>query len=99
MRRIFELGHISSFQSRNPDEEKWGGAVLIKINGQVWGISVSGLKENEDEQLALSISHCVSGIDIADPQVQEIVKISQNHDGTKKMFDYLDGHMMLFLQR
>ena len=46
------LGHVSSFQSRNPSEDKMGGAILT--NDYI--LSFSGLPELLDEALVLNIA-------------------------------------------
>lgn len=80
LQRTFDNpGHVSSWQSRNPDENKWGGAVVVDIDGTEWGVSVSGLKEWEDETMSLIIGR-IGYVDMDDPRVQEIVAISNRPD-------------------
>lgn len=45
--------HISSWQSRNPDEEHWGGAVITR--DKLWTLSFSGLPELADEAFCLML--------------------------------------------
>lgn len=63
VRRIrSKRGHISSWQSRDFDNEKYGGAILTPRNSQAistnkerLAIGVSGLTEKEDEAMSICI--------------------------------------------
>lgn len=67
---IFGGSVISSYQSRNEEEEKWGGAVL----GERFIYSFSGLPELHDECISLSIAS-VAG-DIPTYRAEEIMSYS-----------------------
>ncbi len=67
-----DKGHRSSWQSRNPDEDEWGGAAL----GETLAIGVSGLPELDDESVSLALLVAVS--DLPEAQAQEIAAISNN---------------------
>lgn len=48
------LKHLTSYESRDPDHDKWGGGVLsTESNGKQFGIGTSGLTEHEDECVSL----------------------------------------------
>lgn len=55
--RMFSNDHISSWKSRDPDKNMWGGAVKLEIDCETWGISASGFKEFEDEALSLVVGY------------------------------------------
>lgn len=52
LRLNIAMGHSSSWQSRNPDENHWGGA--IRAGGAI--LSFSGLPELADEALTLEVA-------------------------------------------
>jgi len=65
-------GDISSFQSRNPDNRQWAGAV----RGSHVIISFSGLPELIDEALVLGLLR-IKGM-IADDRVAKVIAASNN---------------------
>jgi len=74
---------LSSFQTRNPEEIMWGGAVLFnlsKLEGHLRTckiISFSGLAEVTDEALSLDLGYRL-GIEQDENVAKRIVEISQN---------------------
>ncbi len=59
-----ELGHSSSWQSRDKGQEMWGGAVALKKAGLIF--SFSGLPEKADEALCLVVGRTLGLIDKED---------------------------------
>ena len=71
---------ISSYQTRNPEENKWGGAVLFnKDKGNI--VSFSGLSEIADEALSLSLGFYLELMqdESYEKEFEKIVKISNNN--------------------
>ena len=64
--------HVSSWQSRNPREDMWGGA----IRSSQFIFSFSGLPEEWDEACTLVIAHDVGELD--NIEFNAIARISQN---------------------
>lgn len=73
-------GHQSSWQSRDPDYDMWGGAVRIKKNDDEFIFSFSGFPELADEALMLLTAHVFFGHDaqVIGPKLYEIARISSN---------------------
>ncbi len=65
-------GHRSSWESRNEDDDQWGGAAL----GKTLAIGISGLKELEDEAISLCLLTAVRDLDEA--AAQQIAFTSDN---------------------
>lgn len=69
----WEEGHITSYESRDPQNDKWGGAVLSLAN---LGFSFSGCREDEDEafstEMALRVDQMTS------PYIGEIKRRTGN---------------------
>jgi hypothetical protein len=63
---------LSSWQSRNPDEEKWGGAVVAGN----FLLSLSGLPELGDEAVMLVTAFLVGWSD--ETEIRQIATISSN---------------------
>lgn len=72
LREYRKSGHWLSWQSRDPANDKWGGA--ISDGEYIW--SPSGLKEDQDESLALMSAHSSGRIMNGAPQ--EYAGISNN---------------------
>ncbi len=64
--------HCLSWESRDPDNNKWGGAV----NDGLFVWSFSGLSEEQDEALVLMASHLCGRIRNGDPKA--MAEISNN---------------------
>lgn len=64
--------HFSSWQSRNPDKDQWGGA--IRTRGPI--VSFSGLPEKADEAICLATAWRCGLIDTV--TIDELVKVSDN---------------------
>lgn len=67
-----ERGDLSSWQSRNPDEQQWGGAIIAGD----WVLSCSGLPELWDEAVMLATA-VISGI-LAYADAKHIAGLSGN---------------------
>ena len=69
------LEHLSSWESRNPDKEQWGGAV--RVGNLIF--SFSGLPEMGDEAVMLAVagSHYVGTKDVSET-LSTIASRSQN---------------------
>jgi hypothetical protein len=65
-------GHVSSYQSRDEEKQRYGGAVVA--NGFI--VSFSGLTEKMDELAALALSEFSRWI--TEDQANEIARISSN---------------------
>lgn len=86
--RQFKFGHMSSYQSRNEEEDKYGGAISIYAGGNTaWGLGISGLKELEDEALAVVIAIYAFRISWEDMRIWAILNTSSNFDLTKIILD------------
>lgn len=83
--RQFKLDHTSSFQSRNVEKRRYAGAVSLPIRFVTWGIGVSGLKELEDEALALLIGIYTFKISFEDRRIQDILEVSNNYKLTSDL--------------
>jgi hypothetical protein len=71
---------VSSYQSRNPKEEKWGGAVLFNKEVKDYEpdiVSFSGLSEFADEALSYIIGYCL-GFQKNDGLLEKIKEVSKN---------------------
>lgn len=64
--------HVSSWQSRDFDNKKYGGAIVA---GE-WVLSFSGLPEFGDERLMIKLARSYE--EISDSEVDEICRISGN---------------------
>lgn len=82
-RLSFHIGHVSSWESRDPDHDQWGGA--IRIEDMIF--SFSGLPELGDEVLMLLVGNLYGLRENAslDGHLAEIAKRSNN--------PYWDGRM------
>jgi UDP-N-acetylmuramoylalanine-D-glutamate ligase len=74
---------FSSFQTREPENQKWGGAVCAIP----YAISISGLKELDDEAFALAIAAKTGVMPVT--TADAISEFSKNHDRWRDMFDAL----------
>ncbi len=74
LRLQFNEDHRSSWQSRNEDESKWGGAVRIS-NGDIY--SFSGLPEHGDEALTMGLAYLQGYLN--DDDIVQLSAISCNH--------------------
>lgn len=70
--RLFETKELSSWQSRNPDQGMWGGAIATKE----FILSFSGLPEKADEALMLKYAQIRKLID--EEAIVEIAEASNN---------------------
>jgi len=75
-RLAFQIGHLSSWESRDPSHNQWGGA--IRIEDMIF--SFSGLPELGDEVLMLLVGQMYGRRDniLLDDHLWEIVKRSNN---------------------
>lgn len=82
LRLAAHIGHISSWQSRSEEAEKYGGAITAPTYslslpvGKDLILSVSGLPEYGNEALVLTLGVNYHWLNIGD--VDEIIAISQN---------------------
>ncbi len=67
--------HLSSWQSRDPKEQKWGGAIRAK-----YIVSFSGLPEHADEALCIAIARFFGWMEDASAQAV-IFELSGNTKG------------------
>ena len=67
------LGHVSSWQSRDPEQDKWGGA----IRAGDFVLSFSGLPELADEALMLAVALDLNLLTLE--EANRIADISNNH--------------------
>ena len=72
-----ELGHLTSFESRDLDNGKWGGAIVA----DAFIISLSGLPEQADEAVMLIVAveldllSMINASEIAEKNNNEIFKV------------------------
>lgn len=69
--------HTSSFQSRNKEEEKYGGAVYFDLHSTVIILSFSGMPELIDEAMMLVLGDKVKEI-IKEPLLRKIEACERN---------------------
>jgi hypothetical protein len=48
--------HLTSWESRAPERDKWGGAIVVPIDGIEYLFSLSGLPEQGDEAFCLVLA-------------------------------------------
>lgn len=48
--------HLTSWESRKPEEDQWGGAVVLTIGGTEYIFSMSGIPEEGDEAFNLILA-------------------------------------------
>jgi hypothetical protein len=68
---------FSSYQTRKPEENKWGGAVLEDVPSISRIISFSGLAEKIDEALSLSLIQYLNGY-LNENLAKKVVEFSEN---------------------
>lgn len=86
--RTFRLGHLSSYYSRNPDVNEWGGAIAISVTREsVWGISGSGQREKEDEGFSIVAAMYAFGIPAFTEEINHILIQSDNFKFTHEFLD------------
>ncbi|MFZ2188344.1 MAG: hypothetical protein WAV73_02150 [Candidatus Moraniibacteriota bacterium] len=83
--RQLRNSHISSFQSRNFDQQEYGGAIAIPVGSATWNIGIEGFYELEDEALAILIAIYVFKIPLRYSWIQEILDVKGNHELTEKL--------------
>lgn len=74
-RYAHELGHVSSWQTRDPANKKYGGAIWLPQYN--CGLSFSGAPESLDETFVCLIARKEEVITLA--EVDRIRKVSDNH--------------------
>ncbi len=86
--RAKENGDFSSYVTRD-GIMKYGGGINIKLKDviYVWGIAVSGLKEHEDEAIAVITAMYTFGIPFSSEIITEILEISNNSEYTQKLLN------------
>ena len=77
---------VSSYVTRD-GITKFGGGINIKLGGivYVWGIAISGLREHEDEAIAVITAMYTFGIPFYFANIAEILRISENFEYTRKL--------------
>jgi hypothetical protein len=77
--RMKSHGHSCSMLSRDPNKNLWGGAIKVVIDGEVWYISVSGLKEWEDQTLCIAVARHIAPkyVRFMGENIQEILRIGE----------------------
>ena len=68
-------GHISSWQSRQPEKDKYGGAVRTALDGY-YILSMSGLPEHGDEAVMVYTAHKINWMN--KDTILAIIGISKN---------------------
>ena len=71
---MISLGHVLSWQSRNPEENLWGGAVYIRIGNVI--LSFSGFPELWDEAIGLVTASI--GLNVPATSLVPLAEISSN---------------------
>lgn len=66
-------GHVSSWQSRNPDKDEWGGAIATRN----FIFSFSGFPEEADE--AIMLLAAISVLELSPEDADEIARVSANN--------------------
>lgn len=65
---------VTSWQSRNPDDDKWGGAIWSKN----WIVSFSGLPELADEAMSLSVAAAMEKDPMPEDEAKATAAITSN---------------------
>lgn len=78
-----ELGHMTSYESRDPDNGKWGGAIVA----DAFILSFSGLPEQADEAIMLIVAFELDLLSTIN--VRDIAKKNNN-----EIFTVLADYMM-----
>ncbi len=86
--RAMENGDFSSYVTRD-GITKWGGGINVRFGNiiYVWGIAISGLKEHEDEAIAVITAMYTFGIPFSSEIITEILEISNNSEYTQKLLN------------
>ncbi len=66
---------LLSWESRNPEKQRWGGAVGCGISGYRFVFSFSGLSEMEDEAVMLLV---VARLGVLENFIRRVAKVSGN---------------------
>lgn len=74
MRLAGNPDHISSWQSRNPEMDRWGGA--IRAGSLI--LSMSGMREAADEALMLAVARKILKSPEEQQLLDQIAKLSKN---------------------
>ena len=88
LERAMKNGDLSSYVTRD-GKTKWGGGIIIKPKYVIcrWGITISGLREHEDEAIAVITAMYTFGVPFSSDIIGDILKISNNFDYTQKLLN------------
>lgn len=84
----FLNGHTSSYQSRNPDEQKYGGAIHLNGHSTSIILSFSGMPELIDEAMMLVLANKL----VKDIELRNVRKIEAC--GRNPYWEHLQGKFM-----
>ena len=79
-RLISHPGDVSSWQSREPENDKWGGGVRLET-GAIF--TFSGLPELWDEACMVTLAMALAGLSEPTGHLRRILETSQNPHGAK----------------
>ncbi len=87
--RAMKHDDCTSYATRNEKRQRWGGGINVKLGGivYVWGIAISGLREYEDEAIAVITAMYTFGIPFYFANIAEILRISENFEYTQKLLN------------
>ncbi len=77
-----ELGHLTSFESRDPENGKWGGAIVAGY----YIFSFSGLPEQADEAVMLVVAVELNVLSLVDASA---IAIKNNNEIFSTIINYL----------
>lgn len=81
--------HLLSWQSRNPDNTQYGGAIRLPSQ---WLLGFSGFLEMDDEAFVASLARCMKWVDEA--WVKQTLSISDNVDRYRRVHQCVVGATM-----
>ncbi len=88
LERAMNCGDFSSYKTRD-GVTRWGGGIVLKLKDVLfrWGIAISGLREHEDEAIAVITAMYTFSIPFSSEIIAEILEISNNFEYTQKILN------------
>lgn len=93
IQRALQNHDISSHVSRDENAGKWGGGIVITVNGVRWGIGFSGEKEWEDEGLGIVTAQYIFGIRHFTHEMTDIMKQGKSRNFVDALYRATENHM------
>ena len=79
----------TSWATREEAKKQYGGGIVIKLKEvlYMWGTAISGLREHEDEAVAVITTMYTFGIPFSSDIITEILGISNNYEYTQDLLN------------